>query len=234
MNVFDDLDAEVTKIFKEVWDVVDTKDVPDPKDLRLNNHAKKLTATILYADLTGSTSLVDGYKPQFAAEIYKAFLVCCARIIKSRNGSITAYDGDRIMAAFVGDYKNSSAALAALAINHAVINIIRPRLKAQYPSGTYVVQHAVGIDTSELHVARIGVRIDNDLVWVGRAANYAAKLCNLREANYSTWITDEVYDKLSPEAKFYKGQNMWTKQTAKIGNRSIYGSTWWVKEPSAT
>jgi len=29
--------------------------------------------------------------------------------------------------------------------------------------------------------ARVGVREDNDIVWIGRAANYAAKLCALSE-----------------------------------------------------
>ena len=33
----------------------------------------------------------------------------------------------------------------------------------------------LGIDTSKLFVARTGIRKSNDLVWVGRAANYAAK-----------------------------------------------------------
>src|SRR5262245_50206608 len=36
----------------------------------------------------------------------------------------------------------------------------------------YRVQHHIGIDTSPLFVARIGARNDNNLVWVGRDANY--------------------------------------------------------------
>ena len=39
------------------------------------------------------------------------------------------------------------------------------------------------------------MRNDNDLVWVGRAANYAAKLCAIREYD-TTFITEEVFNVL--------------------------------------
>ena len=122
--------------------------------------------------MANSTKLVDSYNPTFAAEIYKAYLACAARIIKSEAGVITAYDGDRIMAVFIGESKNTRAVRGAFRINGAVSNIIKPALTAQYPSLQYNFGHVIGIDTSKLLVGRIGVRNDNDLVWVGRAANY--------------------------------------------------------------
>src|SRR5207248_4620847 len=100
--------------------------------LKLNNDAVKLDATVLYADLSASTGLVDGYKQHFAAEIYKAYLHCAAKIIRSEDGVITAYDGDRVMAVFIGTSKNTSAARSALKINWAVKNIVNPALKDQY------------------------------------------------------------------------------------------------------
>ena len=68
------------------------------------------------------------------------------------------------MGIFIGDYQTSSAAKCGLMINWAVRNIINPALKAQYPSSSYEVKQVVGIDTSELRAARIGVRGGNDLV----------------------------------------------------------------------
>ena len=81
------------------------------------------------------------------------------------------------MAVFIGDAKNSSAARAALKVNFAVQKVINPAIQERYPSEGYTIKHVVGIDTSHLFVARTGIRGGaNDLVWVGRAANYAAKL----------------------------------------------------------
>jgi class 3 adenylate cyclase len=90
--------------------------VPNAEDLRLNsNHAKDLNAaTVLYADLDGSTDMVDTKKWEFSAEIYKTFLKCASDIIKDEGGVITAYDGDRVMAVFTGSSKNTSAARCAL------------------------------------------------------------------------------------------------------------------------
>ena len=61
MGLKDNLAAEVKSTFAQAWDVQKTDSVPAPEDLRLNtNHAKDLEkATVLYADLDGSTTMVD-------------------------------------------------------------------------------------------------------------------------------------------------------------------------------
>ena len=48
--------------------------------------------------MADSTSLVAGKTKQFAAEIYKTFLHCAAKVVRAEGGTVTAYDGDRIMA----------------------------------------------------------------------------------------------------------------------------------------
>ncbi|MDD4195403.1 MAG: adenylate/guanylate cyclase domain-containing protein [Syntrophorhabdaceae bacterium] len=230
MGLKDNLVKEVKETFQSTWDVQATDTVPDPEDLRLNaNHAKDLeTATVLYADLDGSTNMVDARAWTFSAEVYKTYLRCAAEIIRSENGVITAYDGDRVMAVFTGEWKNTSAVRCALKINYAVWEIIRPALKTQYPSTDFVLKHVVGIDTSRLRTARIGVRGDNDLVWIGRAANYAAKLTTL-SAGY-IWITKSVYDKMNDSTKFSNDVNMWEPRLWTAMNRlPIYRSTYYRK-----
>lgn len=206
----------------------DGKTVPSPEDVRLGNEGVKLSATVLYADLDGSTNLVDSKRPQFAAEIYKTYLYCTAKIIRSCGGTIVSYDGDRIMAVYIGSTKNTSAVDAALKINWAVTELINPALRKQYDT-TYKVRQVVGIDTSPLMAARTGIRGTNDLVWVGRAANHAAKLTEL-SSDYPTWITGTVYDEMLDSAR-YGGdprRHMWEKRVWKaMDNRTIYRSTWW-------
>jgi class 3 adenylate cyclase len=170
-----DLSAEIKDIFKENWSVAEGQVIPDPKDLGLSNDAKRFErATVLYADLSGSTVMVDTKSWAKCGEIYKSFLTCSARIIKHCGGTITAYDGDRIMSIFTGSSQTTNAADCALKINWSVKNIINPAFKNQYNEGDYTIKHTAGIDTGELRAARIGIRGQNDLVWIGRAANYAA------------------------------------------------------------
>jgi class 3 adenylate cyclase len=183
---------------------------------------------VLYADLADSTKLVDGYKAHFAAEIYKTFLHCAAKIIKSEGGTITAYDGDRIMAVFIVGNKNTAAMKAALKINWVRQYVIQPALKKQWPTTDFTLKHTVGIDSSKLFVARIGVRGDNDLVWVGRAANWAAKLSDLPDT-HPTWITKQVYDNSLTEVRTSSdGRSMWEQMVWNDMNKeTIYRSNWW-------
>jgi class 3 adenylate cyclase len=123
MSLNDDLQSEVAELFKSGRDIRDGTVVPDTDDLALGNEGVHLEATVLYADMAGSTALVDNSKGEFAAEIYKAYLHCAAKAVRNEGGEITAYDGDRIMAVFLGESKNTGAARAALKINYARIKI---------------------------------------------------------------------------------------------------------------
>jgi class 3 adenylate cyclase len=222
-----DIKTAVAKIFRENWDPRDGTVVPSDSSVTLGNDAVKLSATVLYADLAESTSLVDVYPPHFAAEIYKTYLSTAGRIIRDEGGTITAYDGDRIMAVFIGDRKNTRAVKTALKINYAVKSLIMPAKRAQYPDNTYELKQVVGIDTSEMWVAKTGVRGANDLVWVGRAANHAAKLTALPDA-HSSYITAAVYGVLSDEAKTSSsGKTMWERvRWTGFNNSIIYRSNW--------
>lgn len=225
MALADDLKKWVGETFIAEWEVQETTGVPNPEDLRLNsNHAKDLNAaTVLYADLDGSTDMVNTKKWEFSAQIYKTFLKCASDIARNEGGVITAYDGDRVMAVFTGDSKNTSAARCALKINSAVLDIIQPSIAKKWTTD-FVLRHVVGIDTSRLRTARIGVRGDNDLVWIGRAANYAAKLTNL--AGKPTRITADVYNMLADELKYTNGVDMWVPEYWDGMGIWTYTSTW--------
>jgi class 3 adenylate cyclase len=229
MGLSDDLKSEVGKIFRSQWSIRDGEVVPDTPNLKLDNDAVKLGGTVLYADIDGSTNMVDSKTAQFAAEVYKTYLLCASRIIRSEGGVITAYDGDRVMAVFIGSAMNTSAVRCGLKIKAAVREIINPGIKEQY-SSDFELKQVVGVDTSELLVARTGIRGANDLVWVGRAANYAAKLSSISEQPYSTFISKTVYDNMNKEVKFTNGQNMWEEGTWH-GN-TVYRSSWYWSIPN--
>ena len=230
MALAEELINEVTKIFRDQkWTIRDGEVVPESEDLKLGNDAVKLHGTVLYADLSASTALVDGNKPHFAAEVYKTYLYCAAKIIRSEGGVIVSYDGDRVMAVYIGESKNTSAARTGLKINWVVKNLINPALKEQYPKTTYEVRQTVGIDTSHLFVTRTGIRGSNDLVWVGRSANYAAKLTAL-SPDHPTRITSEVFKMLHESLKTSKGRSIWEAVTWNdMGKITIYRSTWWCQ-----
>lgn len=216
----------VRDILSEKWDIRDGRQVPSGSSLPLSrNEAIRITGTVLYADMAGSTRLVADYDPRFAARIFKCYLASAGQIIRKCDGDITAYDGDRIMAVFLGDQKNTNAIRSALAISSAV-NGINTEIQSSF-STSYSLRHGVGIDTSELLCTKTGVRDAHDLVWVGRSANLAAKLSALREAPYSLFITDTVYDASLREVKISTdGRSMWEPRQWTSQKMRIYRSSW--------
>jgi len=229
MSLTDDLKSEVRTIFNASWDERVGRTVPDPTQpsISLGNDGIKLDATMLYADLADSTDLVTKFPPRFAAEIIKAFLRCACRVIRAKEGHIVSFDGDRVMAIYIGEMKNTRAVRSALAINHAVKKVIIPAAEAEYSLTRYRLGHAVGIDAGAVFVARTGVRSYNDLVWVGRAANIAAKLSAVRHDGVSTLITSTVFGAMAPDEVRYTRadkKDMWRALTWQ--GMTIYGSTY--------
>lgn len=235
MGLKEDLEVQVYEIFRSKWTSRDGSVVPTGEgDLKLGNDAVTLDATVLYADMAGSTTLVDSYPPLFAAEVYKAFLHIACKVIRSQGGEITAFDGDRVMAVYIGEGKNTNATRTGLMINYAVIKILNPQLRRWYDANhpgqyRYTVQHGVGVDTSSILVAKTGIRNSNDLVWVGRAANHAAKLASIRQNGNQTWISKDVYFGMHESVKFASASRtgMWELCTWNSMNGiSVYRSGW--------
>ena len=227
MSLKDDLERFVEDSFSGVWTRREGQKVPETDHLTLKNDALDLEATVLYADLADSTGLVKNRPDWFAAKVYKTFLYCAAKIIRDNDGSVTAYDGDRVMGVFIGASKNSNAAKAALQIRWAVGNIVSAKMNARYTENKFVLKHKVGIDTSKVMVARTGIRGSNDLVWVGNAANNAAKLAAL-DRGYTTYISAETYSRLAVWAKMGGDpkRSMWVDLGSGALGYRIYGSTW--------
>lgn len=198
MTLKTDLEEAVSLIARTKWEVAPGLTVPELTALTLGNTGKTIDACILYADLSDSTGMVDALINWRAAEHYKAFLLCASQIIKNAGGSIEAYDGDRVMGVFLGSARHDNAVKAAFQLNWAMISIVNPTFARVYTTNHRPLVHTVGIDSGNILVCKAGVRGANELIWVGAAANYAAKLNsfpNLEHA-YSTRITQTVFNKL--------------------------------------
>lgn len=236
MALKEDLTADIDGVLSQTWDIRDGTTVPTSETVALAGGGVNLKATMLYADLADSTTLAM-WDRRVTARIYKAFLAASTRIIRASKGDIRSYDGDRVMGVFLGDYKNTNAAKAALQINWMFRNLLRPKFQAKYEKlrhGTFTLAHCTGIDSSDVLVVRAGIRNNNDLVWVGRAPNVAAKLCGIREDSYASYVSGSTYDALAKEAKTSAdGRSMWEERKW-IGGpvERIFRSSWSWTPPS--
>ncbi len=229
MAIADDIVSDIDGVLSDTWDIRDGQVVPETQDVALSGGGVKLEATMLYADLADSTELAM-WDRRVAARICKAFLAGASRLIRHKGGQIRSFDGDRVMGVFVGKAKNTEAATCALHINWMFKEVLKPKFEAKYAKladGTYKLAHATGVDQSDVLVVRGGIRNNNDLIWIGRAPNVAAKLSSLREEPYFSFITPEVFNPMNSSAKTSKsGKDMWERRTWTGPVDIVYRSNW--------
>jgi class 3 adenylate cyclase len=236
MGLADDITAAVATVVGADWDLRTGTVVPNTEDVKLKNGGVQLDAVYLYADMADSTGLARDFPAKTAAKVIRCYLDATCRVIKARGGQIRSFDGDRVMAVFLGGAKNTDAAKCGLQIHHVVEKIVRPKLEVNLPLLTkqgYVLKHCVGIASGSALVVRGGVRDSNDLVSVGRAPNVAAKLSDVRDGSYRTYITEDVFHSLLPQSLFgdsaKKKKPMWTGPILHdVGGEKIrvYKSAW--------
>lgn len=232
MSKADDIDAAIKRILTAPWQIRNGTVVPENEDVVLANGGVNLDAVILYSDLADSTKLARTFSNQIAAKIVRAFLASMTTLIQDSGGAVRSFDGDRVMGVYVGESKNSAATKCALQMNYVVKKLLRPAAEARFPllkEKGYVISHCSGVASSKVLVVRAGVRDNNDLVFVGSAPNIAAKLSDLRESPYSTFITWSVYNKLNEASKLGSdGRNMWESTHRMLGDEKwhCYRSSW--------
>lgn len=233
MALADTISTNISTIFDTAWDTRDGQVVPKTEDVALRNGAVKLDAVMLYADLANSTKLARQFPDSVAAKIARAYLSSMTRLVNKTGGTVRSFDGDRVMGVFIGGQKNTNAATCALKMAHVVEKILRPKSEAKFPSlktKGFVIDHCVGVASSEVLVVRGGVRGSNDLVFIGSAPNLAAKMSEIRASPYRSYLTHQVYGMLLDRAKYGgpNNKNMWTQVTRSLGDErwTLYKSSW--------
>lgn len=229
----DTIQREVSAALYQPWVTRVGTVVPSSETVALNRGRVDLRAVLLYADLADSTVIAIANR-EAAARLFRAYLALCARLIVRRGGEIRSFDGDRIMAVFVGVDASTSAVCAGLEINWCFQALLTPLFQAQYPmfvTGGYRLAQAVGIDGGDISVVRGGIRANNDIVWIGRAPNVAAKLSNLRVPPYATFVSEDLFQSLPSWFQFAPGTPVlfWDNlQPGTIPVANIRCTRWWL------
>ena len=227
MALIDDLRNKVQEYFNQPYTTKETSIVPgtDYSKLTFGNNGLVAELAFLFVDIRKSSQMHEVYGYKTAALIYQSFHEMCVRIIIHNNGNVRAFDGDRIMGVFAGDSKRGNAVKAAMNIRWAISNILNKKLTTPLSVGC-------GIEAGKTLITKVGKGRDinnQDLIWIGKACNYASHLCQV--ADNAVIVSEEVYGRLS-EYKKYSDDNpkksMWVRSQVNIKGKAIwvYKSTW--------
>jgi len=114
------------------WDIRTSTSVPEAEEIVLKNGGVRIDATYLFADMAHSSTLAQLIKDEVAAKVFRVYLNAATQLLLHRGGAIRSFDGDRVMAIFVGAEKNRAAVQAAMHIQWAVHRVLRPKLLAKW------------------------------------------------------------------------------------------------------
>lgn len=220
MSFKSDLEEMVSDYLEGNYETYDPEGVPKPEDIPLGNEAAKLEATALFIDIRQSSDITNVFRRQTAAKMVKGYFDGSVRIIRMNDGEVRSFNGDGMLALFVGGSRSTHAVKAAMQVDWFVGNILKPQIARYFENNQSASNQELdfnigcGLDEGHILAVRVGIRGTNDVAWVGRCTNMAAKLAsNVSSSFHNVGITRAVYDRLNDSRKYdSSGTHMWSEE----------------------
>lgn len=224
--MLDDLVQRLEECFDTPFDMRLGRKTPHVDRLSLKSGGVVYDGTVLYADVVGSSTLGERFGYEGSAKIIQGFLLAASRLVTAWEGTVTAYDGDRVMAVFGGDDQEDNAVATALSLTYVIRHHLNPILNDAFgkPSIARHLVHCCGIDAGDMLAVKVGMRGHTDLFWSGRPANLAAKLCSHRKPAFATIITSRVFQSIDPDLKRSSDTAYWKRFPCSSAGMTVLGT----------
>lgn len=218
MSLKSDIEEKIAGYLDGDYDRTKMQSVPFPEDIPLGNKAVELQAATLFIDVRQSSDITNAFRRQTAAKMMKAYFDGAVRIVNKNDGSVRSFNGDGMLAIFIGDSRTNHAAKAAMNIKWFVNDLLKPAFKQYFSNNKTAIGSALdfsvgeGLDEGTIFAVKVGIKGTNDVAWIGRCTNTSAKLSNIATSPKSIAITRAVYERLNDDRKYSDGTHMWTDE----------------------
>jgi class 3 adenylate cyclase len=163
----------------------------------LRLEGERLTVTILFADLRGSTALAERLAPEQVVAVLNTYLRVMAKSVIDAGGILDKFLGDGLMAIFgaMGDASHGAAAATQSATD------MRARLTAlnvdREKRGEPVIQFGIGVHTGEVVLGAVGLPERSDYTAIGDTVNTASRMESLtKEFHVDSVLSSETAGRL--------------------------------------
>lgn len=153
---------------------------------------ERVTLTVLFADLRGSTEWAERTIPEELVATLNAFLGQMTDIILEFGGTLDKFVGDQVIGLFGTPVQMSDHAYRAAAAAtrmQAVHAELQASLQAQ---GRELPDMGIGISSGEAIAGEFGHRIRSEFTALGRMVNLGSRLCGAAEPK-QTLISESTY-----------------------------------------
>jgi len=158
------------------------------------------TATVVFLDLAGFTSLSEGLPPEKVVGLLNLYFEAATSCVEAEGGLVNKFIGDGVLAVFgvpIDLPGDASAALAALrALDRKMAEINRRLAKAGAPE----LRFRAGVHRGEVLAGVVGARRRLEYTVIGDAVNVASRLEQLgKEKGRSIIVSGAAAAALRPE-----------------------------------
>ena len=151
------------------------------------------TATILFTDVAGFTSMAERMTPEQVVRVLNEYFTVITAPIERHGGMITQYQGDALLAVFNVPFENPQHAANAVRAALEILAIVRQRA---FGDGVYL-RTRIGINTGEVVAGSVGSDSHVTYSVHGDAVNLAARLEALnKEYGTSLLLSESTVDQL--------------------------------------
>lgn len=153
-----------------IEEIVQNADVADAAEI------KNAEVSILFADITGFTTISETKKPEEVSEFLANFFSCAVEAIFANGGTLDKFIGDAVLAFFGAPLEQSDhaerAVRAGLMMHELVHEWNEERAKEELPE----VKIRVGINSGPAVVGNVGTEKRVDYTVLGSSVNIASRL----------------------------------------------------------
>lgn len=215
MSLKTDIYNAVNSIVEGNMTVEETSNVPDIDDsnLTFGLRGKRFKCICFNIDMRGSTNILEKHNANVVIKIHKAFFIAVLKIVKSLGGEVRSFNGDSLLAFFVGDDSSAieAAIKAAMQVKYILISdndSLKNKIKIKYDTD---IDIGIGLDIGSVTTAKVGIQGDNnrDLIWIGSNVNRAVKISDTRKSSYNIGVSERLYNRLTNNVKYHNNVNMW-------------------------
>ena len=164
-------------------------------ELDVGKAGDKVSATVLFADIRGFTSMSDGQAPETVVSMLNEYFDAMVEVVFDHGGTLDKFIGDGLMAVWgtpVQAPDDAARAVRAAAHMRAMLEgVVNP---ARRTRGEAPLRVGYGIATGQVIAGAMGARRRQDFTVIGDVVNLSSRLCG--EATAGQILVDESTERI--------------------------------------